>query len=98
MDTNVETASSETQSLKNLLSIAVKSQKSDRKELQRLVCALTDRMKTAGEPPEKVVVAVKEAVRGDKAIRPTAGDTSFTEEVIRDAVHWCIDRYYGDAA
>ena len=62
-----------------------------------LVCALVDMMKSAGAPPEKVIIAVKEAIFGGTTITATFNRDRLTdqEQLLDQAVVWCIKRYYG---
>jgi hypothetical protein len=58
-----------------------------------VVCQFTCDWRAAGEPPEKVVVGVKTAVR--LALREDAGQENI-RQVTRRAVQWCIGAYYRD--
>jgi hypothetical protein len=66
--------------------------------VRELVCALVDRMKGDGEPPEKVVVAVKSALLGEPGEpRRVAYDLDAraeAETLLRQALSWCIQQYY----
>lgn len=64
-------------------------------KIRELVCALVDKMKAEGAPPEKVVIAVKQVVLQDIAIRATKDPVKGPEKLLEQALSWCIGRYYG---
>jgi hypothetical protein len=57
------------------------------------VCQFTAEWRAAGEPPERVVVGVKTALR--LALREDAGQENL-RVMTRRAVQWCIGAYYRD--
>jgi len=64
-----------------------------------LVCALVDSMKAAGSPPEKVVIAVKQAVLGDREVvadgaKRILHGTRRRQELLPQALTCCIQQYY----
>jgi hypothetical protein len=61
--------------------------------VREAVCAFASEWKAAGEPPEKVVVGVKTALR--LALREDAGQEAL-RILTRRAVQWCIGAYYRD--
>ena len=58
-----------------------------------VVCSFTADWRTAGEPPEKVVVGVKTALR--LAMREDESQENL-RVLTRRAVQWCIGAYYRD--
>ncbi len=58
-----------------------------RAELRSTVCAVTDEMKQAGAPPERVIIKLR-------ALARAAGFDGFAEPLVNEAVHWCLDRYF----
>jgi hypothetical protein len=59
--------------------------------VREVVCAFASEWKAAGEPPEKVVVGVKTALR--LALRED-GSQETLRLLTRRAVQWCIGAYY----
>ncbi len=89
----------DTNALKAQLTAAVARPDIPSAKVRELVCALVDKMKAEGAPPEKVVIAVKSAVLGDRALRavPDPGQLKEAEKVLQQALSWCIQQYYGAA-
>jgi hypothetical protein len=82
--------------LKARLSAAATRANSDAGELRTIVCALVDRMKSEGAPPEKVLVAVKHAFMGaSEANHPSRATLAESARTLSEAVSWCIEQYYG---
>jgi hypothetical protein len=59
--------------------------------LRERVCAVVDEMKAAGQPPERIVVAIKR-------IGQEAGLGGFDDRLAQRLIRWCLERYYGPAA
>ena len=83
--------------LKARLSAAVTQNDPPLEKVRELVCALVDKMKADGAPPERVVIAVKLAVLGDTTLRalPNSHQLTDPEKLLEQALGWCIRRYYG---
>jgi hypothetical protein len=83
--------------LKARLSAAVKQPDIPLEKVRELVCALVDKMKADGAPPEKVIIAVKLSVLHDAPVRATPFSHQLTrqEKILERALGWCIQRYYG---
>jgi hypothetical protein len=86
--------------LKANLSVAVREPGFPAEKLRELVCALVDKMKAMGAPPEKVVVAVKQAVLNENEVvalgaKRTLQEIGIRQEILQQALSWCIQRYYG---
>ena len=66
-------------------------------EIRQRVCAIVDKMKNDGAPPEKVVVAVKAAVLSIMRPLETLAPAEFlqAERMLQQALSWCLDQYYG---
>jgi hypothetical protein len=65
-------------------------------KIRELVCALVDKMKVEGAPPEKVVVTVKVAVLGPTVrTDPNSHQPNSRQKLLEQALGWCIERYYG---
>lgn len=58
-----------------------------REEVRTHVCALTDEMKQAGHPPERIIIKVR-------ALARAAGIDGFADPLVSEAVRWCLDRYF----
>lgn len=68
-------------------------------ELRKRVCRYADELQASGEPPERVIVAVKHVAQeaGFDASRrsaQSAENRNEREKLIADLVSWCIDGYY----
>lgn len=61
----------------------------ERTQLQSTICALTDEMKQAGEPAERVVIKIR-------ALARAAGFDGFADALVSEAVRWCLARYFPD--
>ncbi|HEV8496756.1 MAG TPA: hypothetical protein VGQ56_07845 [Gemmatimonadaceae bacterium] len=63
------------------------------------VCAVVDHLKSAGWPPERVIVAVKR-IADDAGLHPSRavlfnGDlVTETDRLLVRMIEWCIERYY----
>lgn len=90
--------------LRDLLALVVAEHPRQKQELQhaelrRCVYAVADDLKSAGWPPERAIVAVKQ-VAFDVGMSPTRGVLSsrapLTEQdaAILDMVRWTIERYF----
>jgi hypothetical protein len=82
------------------LSAAIRDPGVSEETIRQLVCALVDKMKAGGAPPEKVVLAVKRAVRGDTEVVAVGAKRTpqrTNQEFVQQAVTWCIKRYYADS-
>ncbi len=71
-------------------------------ELRRRVCRYAGELQASGEPPERVIVAVKHVAEeaGFEASRPSAQSAESRnerEKLVADLVSWCIDGYYRPA-
>ncbi len=66
-----------------------------RTQLCDAVSVLAAHLRRGGVPPERMLVVVKDAVRG--AAAPTAADAADSRVVMSDAVRWGIDAYYATA-
>ena len=68
----------------------------DRPRIQELVNAIVDRMRSQGEPPERVVIAIKTAIVNGMShvISPDPAKRSESEKLMRDCLGWCLQRYY----
>lgn len=66
-----------------------------RGQLCDAVGMLAVRLRRDGLPPQRMLVAVKDAVR---AAAPTADEVLAAREVMGDAVRWGIDAYYAAAS
>lgn len=62
-----------------------------RADLQSKVCALTDEMKQTGAAPERVIIKLR-------ALATAAGFDGFADPLVSEAVRWCLDRYFPEAA
>jgi hypothetical protein len=76
-------------------------QQPDSAHLQEAICAFTDAMKAEGWQAERVIIQVKaaasHALMSVRRHSPSSSEpTSQTEEIIAEAVRWCIDDYYED--
>ncbi len=66
--------------------------------VRECVAALTRMKRDAGEPPEKVIVAIKEAAGTSGAaaeldlVRPLIPGS--TADIVHTMVDWCIETYY----
>ena len=58
-----------------------------RAELRSMVCALTDELKQAGAPPERVVIKLR-------AVARAAGFDGFADALVSEAVRWCLEQYF----
>ncbi len=72
-------------------------------ELRIRVCRYADELQASGEPPERVIVAVKQVAEeaGFEGSRPSAHSTDSRnerEKLVADLVTWCIDGYYREQA
>jgi hypothetical protein len=83
--------------LKARLSAAVSQPDIPLESVRELVCALVDKMKVDGAPPEKVIIAIKMSVLLDVTVRATLYSHQLTgrEKLLDQALGWCIQRYYG---
>jgi len=63
-----------------------------REALRDTIVSFAASLKAAGWPPERTLVALKEAIReaGEKVEKEDAG-----ARLARDAVTWCIEAFYG---
>ena len=86
--------------LKARLSTAVAQPDIPLEKVRELVCALVEKMKADGAPPEKVIVAVKMAVLLDVTVRAALYSDHLTrqEKLLDQALAWCIQQYYGGAS
>src|SRR3954454_13569106 len=72
--------------------------------LKARVCAFVDGAKALGWPPERVIIALKQLAResGIGASRNIVAANALLlprDQLLMDAVRWCIERYYdGDRA
>jgi hypothetical protein len=73
-----------------------------RQALRAQVFAYVDALKTAGRPPEQVILAVKK-LAFDAGFQ-TSSHIVYSEKLygpdalIAELVAWCIERFYGDRA
>jgi hypothetical protein len=86
--------------LKARLSAAVAQPDIPLEKVRELVCAIVDKMKAGGAPPEKVIIAVKMAVLLDVTVRAALYSHQLTrrEKLLEQALGWCIQQYYGGAS
>jgi hypothetical protein len=69
------------------------------REIQHHVWAYVDDRKSAGWPPERVIVAVKQIAR-EAGLRPSTlvveanATITTTDELLVEMIGWCIHRYY----
>ncbi|MEA2763472.1 MAG: hypothetical protein QOD47_2756 [Gemmatimonadaceae bacterium] len=88
-------AGADTNALKARLSAAAARVDLAPAELRALVCALVDRMKSEGAPPEKVLIAVKNAFNdASTANHPSREALAESARTLSEAVTWCIEQYY----
>jgi hypothetical protein len=69
------------------------------REIQRQVYDYADELKRLGQPPERVIVAVKRVaneagVRSTSRIVPSPALLEGKDKLLVDMVGWCIERYY----
>jgi hypothetical protein len=64
-------------------------------ELRQTITQTTRVLKSAGEPPERVLHAVKEALREELNAAELPPRTR--AQFMSDAVQWCIDAYFAAA-
>jgi hypothetical protein len=86
--------------LETRLSAAIRDPGVSAETIRQLVCALVDKMKAGGAPPEKVLLAVKRALRGDGEVIAVGAKRTpqmTNQEFVQQAVTWCIKRYYADS-
>jgi len=82
-----------------LASIAVPTDATTERDVQRLVWDFVDDRKAAGWPPERVIVAVKQ-IACEAGLRPSTmvikGDATLaaTDSFLVEMVGWCIHRYF----
>jgi hypothetical protein len=86
----------DTDLLKARLRAAVSQRDVAIESVRELVCALVEKMKAEGAPPEKVVIAVKAAVLGNIPVRahPRSRRVAETQALLEKALTWCIHQYY----
>ena len=70
------------------------------REIQRHVCEYADELKRVGQPPERVIMAVKytaneAGIRATRAQLINPRDLDGMDKLLVDMVGWCIERYYG---
>jgi hypothetical protein len=82
------------ENLRQQLTVEVK--RVDRVRIQELVNAIVDRMRNAGEPPERVVIALKTAIVSGMShvTSPDPEQRAEAEKLMRDCLGWCLQRYY----
>jgi hypothetical protein len=70
--------------------------RADRPRIQELVNTIVDRMRSQGEPPERVVIAVKTAIVSGMThvTSPDPAQRGESEKLMRDCLGWCLQRYY----
>ncbi len=95
-----EYVGTDTNVLKAQLRVAASRQDVAAENVRRLVCALVDKMKADGAPPEKVVIEVKMAFLGGATMRAANNQNQLRdrERFLAEAVSWCIQQYYDEHA
>jgi hypothetical protein len=63
---------------------------SESEVLEARVCAVVDEMKAAGQPPERIILAIKR-------VGQEAGLGGFDDRLAQRLIRWCLERYYGPA-
>ncbi len=94
--TSTDSPESQLAAIERAASNAIRSEPDRRGTLQRAVADYTLQMKGMGEYPEKVLVAVKSAVRNVAAplIRKSCLDDLVRDDLVRDAAQWSIAAYF----
>jgi hypothetical protein len=77
--------------LARLIADAFRGESSSLENQHRRVCAFVRERRDAGDPPERVVVALKDVI--DRAtIR--SGRTEKQSALVETMIRWCINEYY----
>jgi hypothetical protein len=71
-------------------------QRVDKARIHELVNAIVDRMRSEGAPPERVVIAVKSAIVTGlgPVVPPDPARRNESENLLKDCLGWCLQRYY----
>lgn len=63
-------------------------------DLRDAVCSFVRQARSVGQPPERVLMAVKSAVRQAVLHAPARPDATTDAQLMQQSVEWCIAEYY----